>query len=63
MSAGSPRQQDLKVCDRLLTRNTLTWRTAGAVEGGAMGLLALVPVAGIPVALLRPKAPRMVRDF
>ncbi|MHA7286593.1 EcsC family protein [Arthrobacter sp. MDT3-44] len=45
------RQQDLKVCDRLLTRNTLRWRTAGALEGGAMGLLALVPVAGIPVAM------------
>lgn len=45
------RQQDLKVCDRLLTFNTLTWRTAGAVEGGAMGLLAMVPVAGIPVAM------------
>ncbi|WP_406337688.1 EcsC family protein [Streptomyces sp. NBC_00649] len=45
------RQQDLKVCDRLLTRNTLRWRTTGAVEGGAMGLLAMVPVAGIPVAM------------
>ncbi|NKG22006.1 EcsC family protein [Paeniglutamicibacter terrestris] len=45
------REQDLKVCDRILTFNTLTWRTAGAVEGGAMGLLAMVPVAGIPVAL------------
>lgn len=45
------RQQDLKVCDRLLTRNTLKWRTTGAVEGGAMGLLALVPVAGIPAAM------------
>ncbi|MBT8163196.1 MULTISPECIES: EcsC family protein [Arthrobacter] len=45
------RQQDLKVCDRLLTLNTLTWRTAGAIEGGAMGLLALVPVAGIPIAM------------
>jgi hypothetical protein len=45
------REQDLKVCDRLLTFNTLTWRTAGAFEGGAMGLLAMVPVAGIPVAL------------
>lgn len=45
------RQQDLKVCDRLLTRNTLRWRTAGALEGGAMGLLALVPVAGIPMAM------------
>ncbi|MFD9715163.1 EcsC family protein [Streptomyces sp. NPDC059076] len=45
------RQQDLKVCDRLLTSNTLRWRTAGAFEGGAMGLLAMVPVAGIPVAM------------
>lgn len=45
------RQQDLKVCDRLLSFNTLTWRTAGAFEGGAMGLLAMVPVAGIPVAI------------
>ena len=45
------REQDLKVCDRLLTRNTLTWRSAGALEGGAMGLLAMVPVAGIPLAM------------
>jgi hypothetical protein len=45
------RQQDLKVCDRLLTFNTLKWRTAGAFEGGAMGMLAMVPVAGIPAAL------------
>ncbi|BDZ48263.1 hypothetical protein GCM10025867_05040 [Frondihabitans sucicola] len=45
------REQDLKICDRLLTHNTLTWRTAGAIEGGAMGLLAMVPVAGIPVAI------------
>lgn len=45
------RQQDLKVCDRLLTLNTLRWRTAGAVEGGAMGVLAMVPVAGFPVAM------------
>ncbi|SFF52483.1 EcsC protein family protein [Actinacidiphila alni] len=45
------RQKDLKSCDRLLTFNALTWRTAGALEGGAMGLLAMVPVAGIPVAM------------
>ncbi|WP_051731578.1 EcsC family protein [Kitasatospora phosalacinea] len=45
------REQDLKVCDRLLSHNTLTWRTAGALEGGAMGLLAMVPVAGVPVAM------------
>jgi hypothetical protein len=45
------RKQDLKVCDRLLTRNTLTWRTLGAFEGAGMGLLALLPVAGIPVAI------------
>ena len=45
------RNQHLRVCDRLLTRNTLTWRTAGALEGGAMGFLAMVPVAGIPIAI------------
>ncbi len=45
------RQQDLQVCDRLLTRNTLKWRTTGAFEGGAMGLLAMVPVAGVPAAM------------
>lgn len=45
------RQQDLKVCDRLLTRNTLRWRAAGAVEGGAMGMLATIPVAGTLVVL------------
>ncbi|MGX1565614.1 EcsC family protein [Streptomyces sp. NPDC055506] len=45
------RQQDLKVCDRLLTRNTLKWRTTGAFEGGAMGLLATVPVAGTLTAM------------
>ncbi|MFD7703278.1 EcsC family protein [Streptomyces caelestis] len=45
------RQQDLQACDRLLTRNTLKWRTTGAVEGGAMGLLAMVPVAGTVTAL------------
>lgn len=45
------RQQDLKVCDRLLKFNTLTWRSAGALEGGVMGLLAMVPVAGIPAAI------------
>ena len=45
------RHQDLKVCDRLLTRNTLTWRAVGAVEGGVMGSLAVIPVAGTFVAL------------
>lgn len=45
------REQDLKKCDRLLSFNTLTWRTAGALEGGSMGVLALVPVAGIPLAI------------
>lgn len=43
--------QDLKVCDRMLGKNTLAWTTFGAAEGGAMGLLALVPVAGVPVAI------------
>ncbi|MEU3605999.1 EcsC family protein [Streptomyces sp. NPDC035033] len=45
------REQDLKACDRLLSANTMKWRTAGAFEGGAMGLLAMVPVAGIPAAM------------
>ncbi|VXA98038.1 EcsC family protein [Curtobacterium sp. 8I-2] len=45
------RWRDLRDCDRLLTLNTLRWRSAGAVEGGAMGALALVPVAGIPIAI------------
>ncbi|WP_345480107.1 EcsC family protein [Amnibacterium soli] len=45
------RQQDLKICDRLLDRNSLKWRTAGALEGGAMGALALVPVAGIAASI------------
>lgn len=45
------KQQELKACDRLLTRNTLQWRGLGALEGGAMGALALVPVAGLPIAL------------
>jgi hypothetical protein len=45
------RDEDLKSCDRLLTMNTLQWRTAGAAEGAAMGALALVPVAGLPVAI------------
>ncbi|MEO3975637.1 EcsC family protein [Streptomyces sp. CAU 1734] len=45
------REQDLKFCDRLLSANTLKWRTVGAFEGGAMGALAMVPVAGIPAAM------------
>lgn len=44
-------QQDLKVCDRLLARNTLRWRTTGVLEGGAMGLLAMIPVAGVPFVM------------
>lgn len=45
------RQQDLKVCDRLLRHNTLTWHTFGVLEGGTMGLLAMVPVAGTLAAI------------
>ncbi|MFI5570916.1 EcsC family protein [Streptomyces sp. NPDC051740] len=45
------RQQDLKACDRLLTRDTLTWRAVGAVEGGATGMLATVPVVGTLTAM------------
>ncbi|WP_182111682.1 EcsC family protein [Actinotalea sp. JY-7876] len=45
------RTVELRDCERLLTRNTLKWRTTGALEGGAMGALALVPVAGIPLSI------------
>lgn len=45
------RTRDLKDCDRLLSRHTLQWRTVGALEGGAMGAVALVPIAGIPVSI------------
>ncbi|OUE20611.1 EcsC protein family protein [Clavibacter michiganensis] len=45
------RAQDLKACDRLLSKSTLIWRTVGAVEGGTMGVLSLVPVAGLVVAI------------
>lgn len=47
------RQQDLKACDRLLARNALTWRTAGALEGGVMGAVAMIPVpiAGIALSM------------
>lgn len=45
------RDASLKDCDRLLTRNTLKWRSLGALEGGGMGALALVPVAGMPASL------------
>lgn len=45
------RDQELQVCDRLLSLNTLKWRSVGALEGGAMGALALVPFAGIPLSL------------
>lgn len=45
------RDHEMKVCDRLLTKNVLKWRSAGALEGGTMGLLAMVPIAGIPAAL------------
>ncbi|MFD9872887.1 hypothetical protein DLE01_09140 [Streptomyces sp. FT05W] len=50
-SFTSLRKEDLKTCDRLLTSNVLRWRTAGAVEGGAMGVLATVPVAGTLAAI------------
>lgn len=45
------RHLDLRTCDRLLTRHTLWSRTAGALEGGAMGALAMVPVAGTVTAI------------
>jgi hypothetical protein len=45
------RHQELKVCDQLLARNTLKWRTLGALEGGAMGLLAMIPIGGFLLAM------------
>lgn len=45
------RKQDLKSCDRLLNLNTLKWRTFGAFEGGGMGALALIPIAGLPLSV------------
>ena len=46
------RSQDLKTCDRLLTKNALAWRTVGAVEGGLSGALATaVPVIGTAAAI------------
>lgn len=45
------RTRDLKDCDRLLARHTLKWRTFGAIEGGGMGALAMVPVAGFPASI------------
>lgn len=41
----------LSDCDRLLGHHALKWRTFGAAEGAAMGALAMVPVAGIPVSI------------
>ena len=50
-SFAALREQDLKTCDRLLKSNVTKWRTAGAVEGGTMGVLAMVPVAGTIAAI------------
>jgi hypothetical protein len=50
-SLADLRDVQLKDRDRLLTRETLKWRTAGAIEGAGMGALALVPVAGIPASI------------
>jgi hypothetical protein len=40
------RQLDLRELDEVTRRLALRWRTLGAVEGGALGALAFVPVAG-----------------
>ena len=40
------RQLDLSELDEVTRRLALRWRTLGAAEGGALGLLAFVPVAG-----------------
>lgn len=44
-------ERSLEECDRVLARHTLTWRSVGALEGGAMGALALVPIAGLPTSI------------
>ncbi|MFC3688589.1 EcsC family protein [Aquipuribacter hungaricus] len=43
--------RDLRDCDRLVARDTLKWRTAGALEGAGMGAVALIPVAGLPLSV------------
>jgi hypothetical protein len=45
------RSLDLEQCDELTHRLALRWRTFGAAEGAALGLLATVPVAGAFAAL------------
>ncbi len=45
------RKLDLKDCDQLLARSALKARAVGALDGAAMGALALVPVAGIPLSI------------
>ncbi|WP_165956483.1 EcsC family protein [Kribbella antibiotica] len=42
---------DLKDLDEVTRRMVLQWRSAGAAEGGALGVLALVPVAGAVTAI------------
>lgn len=45
------RKLDLKDCDQLLSWKLLQARGIGALDGAAMGALALVPVAGVPAAV------------
>ncbi|MFI5708994.1 EcsC family protein [Kribbella sp. NPDC051620] len=45
-SLADLRALDLKELDEVTRRMALQWRTAGAAEGSAMGVLALVPFAG-----------------
>lgn len=45
------RALDLEALDNFTRRMSLKWRTFGAVEGGALGALAFVPVVGTGVAL------------
>lgn len=45
------RALDLEDLDNFTRRMSLRWRSLGAVEGGAMGVLSCIPVAGAPVAI------------
>jgi hypothetical protein len=45
------RTVELEHLDELTRRMTLQWRTLGAAEGGALGTLSLIPVAGGALAI------------
>lgn len=50
-SLADLRALDLNYLDEVTRRMVLRWRTTGAAEGGALGVLALVPFAGGAAAI------------